>query len=101
MTLDKRVSECGLQVDHAQGYGDDCSLEQCAGWWFRPEFIINELNINSVITSPAHDENLTLSHMEYTVRGYAYTGTHLLAGSSGFLLCACALLPDLHACVFM
>lgn len=47
-----------------------------AGWWFRPEFIINELNINSVITSPSHDETMTLSNLEYTVRGYAYTGMH-------------------------
>ena len=47
----------------------------CAGWWFRPEFIINELNINSAITSPAHDEVLTLgSSQEYTIQGYAYTG---------------------------
>ncbi len=27
-----------------------------AGWWFKPEYIINELNINAVITSPSHDE---------------------------------------------
>ena len=54
-----------------------CDLgDMRAGWWFRPEFIINELNINSVITTPCHDETLTLSEMEYTVRGYAYTGTH-------------------------
>ena len=46
-------------------------------------------------------EPLQFQFLEYTVRGYAYTGTHMLAGSSGFLLCACALLPDLHACVFM
>ena len=51
-----------------------CAKMGHAGWWFRPEFIINELNINSVISTPAHDENLTLSNLEYTVRGYAYTG---------------------------
>ena len=46
-----------------------------AGWWFRPEFIINELNINSVITSPCHEETLTLgSSLDYTIQGYAYTG---------------------------
>ena len=46
-----------------------------AGWWFRPEFIINELNINSVITSPSHEETLTLGEsMDYTIKGYAYSG---------------------------
>ena len=58
----------------------DCTwgglTKQClpSGWWFRPEFIINELNINSVITTPCHNDTLTLSELEYTVRGYAYTG---------------------------
>ena len=32
--------------------------ELCArsGWWFRPDYIINDININSVVSSPAHDE---------------------------------------------
>ena len=30
-----------------------------AGWWFRPDYIINDININSVISSPAHDEVLS------------------------------------------
>ena len=47
----------------------------CAGWWFRPEFIINELNINSVITSPSHEETLKLGESsDYTIKGYAYSG---------------------------
>jgi nitrate reductase (NAD(P)H) len=45
-----------------------------AGWWYRPEFIINELNINAAITQPAHDETVPLTPNAYTVRGYAYTG---------------------------
>ena len=45
-----------------------------AGWWFKPEYIINELNINAAITSPAHDEVVALRPQPYTVRGYAYTG---------------------------
>lgn len=44
------------------------------GWWYRPEFIINELNINAAITSPSHDESLPLTPNDYTIRGYAYTG---------------------------
>ena len=44
------------------------------GWWFKPEYIINELNINAAITSPAHDEVVALRPQPYTVRGYAYTG---------------------------
>ena len=45
-----------------------------AGWWYRPEFIINELNINATITSPAHDESVPLTPQPYTLRGYAYSG---------------------------
>lgn len=45
-----------------------------AGWWYRPEFIIMELNINAAITSPAHDESVPLTPEPYTVRGYAYSG---------------------------
>ena len=47
---------------------------RCAGWWYRPEFIIMELNINAAITSPAHDESVPLTQEPYTVRGYAYSG---------------------------
>ena len=45
-----------------------------AGWWYRPEFIINELNINAAITQPVHEETVPLTPNPYTVRGYAYTG---------------------------
>ena len=47
---------------------------QCVGWWYRPEFIIMELNINAAITSPAHDESVPVTQEPYTVRGYAYSG---------------------------
>lgn len=47
-----------------------------AGWWFKPDFIINELNINSAITSPAHEE--AVPYAEKTViKGYAYAGIPL------------------------
>jgi nitrate reductase (NAD(P)H) len=45
-----------------------------AGWWFDPDWIINELGINSTITSPAHEEVVTLdSQKDYVIRGYAYS----------------------------
>ncbi|KAJ1543165.1 hypothetical protein HK405_009471 [Cladochytrium tenue] len=58
-------------------------------WWRRPEFIINERNINSVIASPAHGSVLDLSTcasasgdsggsgertFRVPVQGYAYSG---------------------------
>ncbi|KAK9825864.1 hypothetical protein WJX81_005959 [Elliptochloris bilobata] len=50
-------------------------LAKSEGWWFRPDHIINDININSVISSPAHDEVVLLTaNAAYTVRGYAYCG---------------------------
>ncbi|CAJ1961681.1 unnamed protein product [Cylindrotheca closterium] len=46
-------------------------------WWYKPEYIFNELNINSAIASPLHDEELPIAQnidKTYTVSGYAYTG---------------------------
>src|SRR4051794_30279732 len=47
-------------------------------WWNVPDYVINELNVNSVISSPAHDEHIPISsfvsNTEYTIKGYAYTG---------------------------
>lgn len=49
-----------------------------AAWWYKPEYIINELNINSVITTPCHDEILPINswttQRPYILRGYAYSG---------------------------
>ncbi|CAM9791278.1 unnamed protein product [Ascophyllum nodosum] len=46
------------------------------GWWFKPPYIINELNINSAVVYPRHGEVLSLgsSDSTYTVSGYAYGG---------------------------
>jgi len=67
----------------------DAELAHKEGWWYRPEYIINELNINSVITSPAHNEIISLNNSDvkstsigkmesmnriYTLKGYAYAG---------------------------
>merc|ERR1719253_762606 len=46
------------------------------GWWYKPEYLFNELNINSVISSPGHGEILSLDNAAkpYTMKGYAYSG---------------------------
>ncbi|KAA8498927.1 Nitrate reductase NAD(P)H [Porphyridium purpureum] len=51
-------------------------LAEKEGWWRRPEYLFNELNINSAIGSPNHDERMDLSagSKRYTMRGYAYSG---------------------------
>ena len=46
----------------------------CAGWWYKPEYIINQLSIQSVISSPAHDEKIPFNQEMYTMKGYAYSG---------------------------
>lgn len=46
-----------------------------AGWWRTPDTIINDLNINSAISRPGHDEIIPLGKdLPYTMKGYAYTG---------------------------
>ncbi|KAJ0987171.1 hypothetical protein J5N97_005527 [Dioscorea zingiberensis] len=56
----------------------DAELANEEAWWYKPEYIINELNINSVITTPGHDEILPINSFTtqkgYTMRGYAYSG---------------------------
>jgi nitrate reductase (NAD(P)H) len=52
----------------------DFSSADNAGWWFKNEYAVYEVNINSVITSPAQEEYISSSDKTYTVRGYAYTG---------------------------
>ena len=43
-------------------------------WWFKPEYIINNLNINGAIGYPWHNELVDLSRSKYTMKGYAYSG---------------------------
>ncbi|CAM6126156.1 unnamed protein product [Calypogeia fissa] len=54
----------------------NAEMAKAEGWWYKPDYIINELNINSAITTPAHDEVLPFesARKPYTVKGYAYTG---------------------------
>jgi nitrate reductase (NAD(P)H) len=47
------------------------------GWWYKPEYIFNELNINSAMSSPDHNETLSIAKnidKDYECVGYAYTG---------------------------
>lgn len=46
------------------------------GWWFKPEFIINQLNINGAVAYPWHNEVVAVgpTNPTYTVKGYAYSG---------------------------
>ncbi|KAG8464526.1 hypothetical protein KFE25_009894 [Diacronema lutheri] len=67
--MDNRVLPVGVTPESATA----------EGWWYKPEYIINELNTNSAMASPAHDETLrvtpdALAGETYTIRGYAYAG---------------------------
>mmetsp|Transcript_4811 Transcript_4811/g.9506 ORF Transcript_4811/g.9506 Transcript_4811/m.9506 type:complete len:899 (-) Transcript_4811:321-3017(-) len=47
------------------------------GTWYKPEYIFNELNINSAISQPDHNETLGIQSSlknDYQLAGYAYTG---------------------------
>ena len=53
----------------------DAELAVKEGWWKNPDYILNELNVNSTISSPAHDERVYLDqNRPYTMKGYAYSG---------------------------
>lgn len=47
------------------------------GWWYKQEYIINELSLNSVITYPNHGDSLPLAKYidkKITLKGYAHSG---------------------------
>lgn len=54
----------------------DAEKANSEGWWYKPDYIINDLNINSVIAHPAHDEMVKLDDPSrtYVMKGYAYSG---------------------------
>lgn len=57
---------------------DSADMAKDQGWWHKPEYIINDLSVNSVITTPGHDEILPINtphaSTDYIVKGYAYSG---------------------------
>ena len=52
----------------------DAELAKSEGWWYKPEYLFNALNINSAPAYPAHNEFVPLSVDKYLIRGYAYSG---------------------------
>ncbi|KAJ1400597.1 Riboflavin synthase-like beta-barrel [Sesbania bispinosa] len=82
----KRIIVTPQQSDSYYHYKDnrvlpshvDAVLANAEAWWYKPEYIINELNINSVITTPCHDEILPINswttQRPYVLRGYSYSG---------------------------
>ncbi|PNY13671.1 nitrate reductase [Trifolium pratense] len=56
----------------------DAELANTEAWFYKPEYIINELNINSAITTPSHGEILAVNsdttQIPYLLKGYAYSG---------------------------
>ena len=61
---DNRVLPVGVDAERA--------TEE--GWWFKEEYIINNLNINGAIIHPQHEETLPNSQKTITIKGYAYSG---------------------------
>ncbi|KAG2322711.1 hypothetical protein Bca52824_015924 [Brassica carinata] len=65
----KRIIVTPQESDNYYHYKDnrvlpsyvDAELANEESWWYRPEYIINELNINSVITTPGHEEILPIN----------------------------------------
>ncbi|XP_065847965.1 nitrate reductase [NAD(P)H]-like [Euphorbia lathyris] len=82
----KRIIVTTKESDNYYHYHDnrvlpshvDSELANKEAWWYKPEYIINELNINSVITTPSHEEVLPINswttQRPYTLKGYAYSG---------------------------
>lgn len=43
-------------------------------WWYKPEYIINELNVNSAISKPNHGDSISIHDKFMEMKGYAYAG---------------------------
>ncbi|MCO5598396.1 hypothetical protein L7F22_052491 [Adiantum nelumboides] len=103
----RRITVTSEESDNYYHYNDnrvlpshvDAEKANSEGWWFKPEYIINELNINSAICTPAHGEVVPINgqtlQVPYTVQGYAYSGVGRkvirvevsLDGGESWLLC--------------
>ena len=52
-------------------------IANAEGWWYKPDYIINQLNLNSAIAYPGHREVVPFTggnKQTYTIKGYAYNG---------------------------
>ena len=56
----------------------DADLAYAEGWWYKPEYIINHMNINSAMFEPRHNSFVLMGSDNkpptLKVCGYAYTG---------------------------
>ena len=53
----------------------DAKLAKREGWWYKAEYLFNQLNINSMIVYPENGEIISLSCANvYPIKGYAYSG---------------------------
>ena len=56
----------------------DADLAYAEGWWYKPEYIINHMNINSAMFEPRHNSFVHMAQEDkpstLKVSGYAYTG---------------------------
>ncbi|CAN6293513.1 unnamed protein product [Urochloa humidicola] len=80
----RRIVVTAAESDNYYHYRDnrvlpshvDAELADAQAWWYKPEYVINEMNINSVITTPGHGDVLPINGATstYAVEGYAYSG---------------------------
>eukprot|EP00325_Prymnesiales_sp_UTEX-LB-985_P002555 CAMPEP_0174696862 /NCGR_PEP_ID=MMETSP1094-20130205/2894_1 /TAXON_ID=156173 /ORGANISM="Chrysochromulina brevifilum, Strain UTEX LB 985" /LENGTH=836 /DNA_ID=CAMNT_0015893729 /DNA_START=39 /DNA_END=2549 /DNA_ORIENTATION=- len=51
-------------------------IANAEGWWYKPDYIINELSINSAVAFPGHLEQVKLDkpNKTYAIKGYCYSG---------------------------
>ncbi|CAN6299375.1 unnamed protein product [Urochloa humidicola] len=80
----RRIVVTAAESDNYYHYRDnrvlpshvDAELADAQAWWYKPEYVINEMNINSVITTPGHGDVLPINGgiSTYAVEGYAYSG---------------------------
>ncbi|KAL6899679.1 hypothetical protein ACP4OV_006337 [Aristida adscensionis] len=104
----RRIIVTAAESDNYYHYRDnrflpshvDAELADAEAWWYKPEYVINELNVNSVITTPGHGDMLAINAITmggtYTVKGFAYSGggkkvtrvEATLNGGETWLLCA-------------
>jgi len=56
----------------------DADLANKEGWWYKPEYIINHININSAMFEPRHNSFFRTDRVDFhptmKVCGYAYVG---------------------------
>ncbi|KAJ2926667.1 hypothetical protein H1R20_g10437, partial [Candolleomyces eurysporus] len=80
----KKIELSAIESQHHLHFHDNKVLPMPVGpdqaraeksWWYDPRYIIRDLNVNSAVACPDHDEILKGNVQDmYTLRGYAYGG---------------------------